>query len=274
MTGAMKMMPVTSAAAVLALLCTTPARGAEPLQPIGKWNVDFGDAHCIALRSYGSPDKPITLAFKPSPIGDVMQVSVLREAGDKQVDQFDGTLTLDQAPPVKVSILGYGSKSGKSRISVMNLPLSTYQAIRGASSLGLRSWGEVDVAFALSQMEPVARALDRCVTALRKDWNIGDASEASQAARPKRRLGSYFHSEDYPRIALQENATGTVEMVMLIEETGKIASCIVTGTSGYASLDAQSCGVITARATFIPGVGPDGKAIRSGATYRIAWKMR
>ncbi len=269
----MKSMPIASAAVLLAFLGAAPARAAEPMQPSGKWNVDFGDAHCIAMRTYGSPAKPIRLAFKPSPIGDVMQVSVVRVADRKQVDQFDGMLTVDRAPPVKVSILGYGAKSGKTRINTMNLPLSTYQAIRRASSLRVRSSGEVDVAFALSQMEPVARALDLCVTGLRKDWHIGDASEARQTAQPKRSLVSYFHSEDYPDVALTENATGTVEMVMLIDETGKIASCVVTGTSGYASLDAQSCGVITERATFNPGRGPDGKPIKSGATYRIAWKI-
>jgi hypothetical protein len=274
MTGAMKMMPVTSAAAVLALLCTTPARGAEPLQPIGKWNVDFGDAHCIALRNYGSPANPVTLGLKPSPIGDVMQVSVLRSAADKQVDQFDGTLTLDRAPALKVSILGYGSKSGRRRINTMNVPLSTFRAIRSANSLRLRSPGEVDVAFALSQLEPVARALDRCVAGLREVWHLGEHSavikKEASLDKPLRKL---FSSDDYPGDAVIANASGTVALIMLIDETGKTASCMITQASGRASLDAQSCAIIATRGRFSPALGADGKPIKSGTTGRINWKM-
>ena len=267
-------MTAATAAALLALVCTTPARSAEPMQPIEKWNVDFGDAHCIALRNYGSPANPVRLGLKPSPIGDVMQVSVLRTAANKQVDQFDGTLTLDRASPRKVSILGYGSKSGKTRISTINLPLSTFQAIRGASSLRVRSPGEVDLAFALSQMEPVARALDRCVAGLRKMWHLGEHSAAIKTEasldKPLRKL---FSSNDYPGDAVIANASGTVGLIMLIDETGKTASCMITQASGRASLDAQSCAIIATRGRFSPALGADGKPIKSGTTGRINWKM-
>lgn len=60
---------------------------------------------------------------------------------------------------------------------------------------------------------------------------------------------------------------------MLINEAGKIASCMVTEASGQASLDAQACSILATRARFIPALGIDGKPIKSGTTTRIKWQM-
>ena len=153
------------------------------------------------------------------------------------------------------------------------MPLSDYLPLRTASALHLKSAGEIDHSFALSQMEPVARALDLCIADLRKVWNITDAAkDIGPTATPKAPLFSYFESADYPTVAARGEATGTVALVTLIDEAGKVASCMVTQTSGYASLDAQSCAIITVRAKFNPAI-VDGKPAKSGMTSRIRWML-
>lgn len=232
-------MRIASAAALIAILVTTPASAVEPLQPTAKWNVDFGDAHCTAMRNYGTDDLPLVLALKRAPIGEVTQVSVLRVSGKKDTDQYPGTMAVGGSAPVKVSVLGYPAKAGKTRLISFNLPPSDFLPVRTASVLRLKSAGEVDHSFALSQMEPVARALDLCIADLRKVWNITDAAkDIGPTATPKAPLFSYFESADYPTVAARGEATGTVALVTLIDEAGKVASCMVTQTSGYASLDA------------------------------------
>ncbi len=265
-------MPVASAVALIVVLATAPASAAEPLQPTGKWTVDYGDAHCIAMRSYGPPDKPVTLALKPSPIGDVMQFAVLRAESNAAVDQYGGTITIDGSPPVRVSVLGSPVKGGKQRMSSVNLPTSLFQTIRPAKLVRLRSPGEVDQAFALSQMEPVARALDLCIADLRKVWHLAEAATSiKQVAKPKSPLPDYFSSDDYPATALRARAGGTVGVMLLVDEAGKIKLCTVTATSGHASLDAQTCSIMSRRAAFDPALGLDGKPAKSGQTGRIRW---
>jgi TonB family protein len=269
----MKFMRSAGAAALLALLATA-ASGAEPLQPSGQWNVDFGDAHCIAMRDYGTKAAPLFLALKPSPVGDVVQLSVLRASGDKGISQFGGTIAVDEAAPIKVSVLGYPGKSGGLRVAAINLPLDRFRPVRTASVLRVRSGSGVSHSFALTQMAPVAAALDRCVAGLRAAWHIGETGGGvSQPAKPKQPLPSYFSTNDYPAVAVRNEATGTVAMVTLIDETGKVASCMVTETSGYASLDAQSCAIVSGRARFDPALGADGKPLKSGSTQRIRWVM-
>ena len=175
--------------------------------------------------------------------------------------------------PVKVSVLGYPATAGKTRLISINLSASDFLPLRTASVLRLTSAGEIDHSFALSQMEPVATMLDRCVGGLRKAWNITDAAkDIGPTASPKKPLVSYFNSTDYPAVAARGEATGTVALVMLIDEAGKIASCMVTQSSGYAILDAQSCAILTVRAKFDP-VLADGKPVKSGRTYRIRWAL-
>jgi hypothetical protein len=269
----MTMTRFSTALALLGLVAA-PAAAADPLQPTGHWNVDFGDAHCIATRDYGTRAAPLILALKPSPIGDVMQLSVLRASGDRGISQFGGTIAVDEAAPAKVSVLGYPAKSGGLRIAAINLPPDRFRPVRTASALRVRTGTGVSHSFALTQMAAVAGTLDRCVAGLRSAWHISEAGGGiSQPAKPKQPLPSYFSTSDYPAVAVRNEATGTVAMVALIDETGKVASCMVTETSGYASLDAQSCAIISGRAKFDAALGPDGKPAKSGATYRIRWMM-
>jgi len=264
-------MRIVSAVALIAVPGTTPGQAAEPLQPTAKWNVDFGNSHCIALRDYGTAAAPLTLALKPAPIGDVMQVSLLRGSSKRDTDQYAGTMTVGSSVPVKVSVLGYPATAGKTRLISINLAAPDFLPLRTASVLRLTTAREVDRSFALSQMASVTTMLDRCVANLRKAWNITNAVNDPHAT-PKAPLYSYFNSVDYPSVAARGDATGTVALVMLVDEAGKVASCMVTQTSGYASLDAQSCALLTVRAKFKPAV-VDGQPVKSGQTLRINWRL-
>jgi hypothetical protein len=265
-------LPALLAAASLSLSAATGA--APAAKPTGTWNVDFGDAHCIAMRNYGTDAKPVILAFKPSPIGDVVQLTVVRPGVSVEVNQYPGSMTAGGLKPVSVSMLGYRAPSKKSRVTVVNLQRAQFDTLRAASTVRLRASGEIDQAFALAGMEPVTQALDKCMANLRKVWHVAEGSgQVATPAEPRVPLNRLFSERDYPGIAWVQRAGGLVEMMVLIDPAGKVASCMVTGTSGYASLDAQSCAIITERAEFSPAIGTDGKPVRSGAIQRVRWKM-
>lgn len=272
MVGAMKIMNIAALTGLLAASVPVPA-AAAPLQPTAKWNVDFGEAHCIAMRNYGTKEAPILLAFKPAPLGDIIQMSVVRPGSNKDISEYGGTMVVDGSPPVPISVLGFPAPSGKARVDAINLPLPLFDPLREAKAVRLKSFGELSQEFALSDMAPVARALDRCMVDLREHWHIGAAASQiateAKSITPLRRL---FSSHDYPQVALRAGASGVVRFMVLIDEAGKVASCMVTESSGYASLDAQSCAIITRRASFTPAIGRDGKPTRSGNTVTIRWK--
>ncbi len=117
--------------------------------------------------------------------------------------------------------------------------------------------------------------IDRCLADLQQHWNINEDAKAKlrSRARSVKSLAAYFSDDDYPAMAVRKEETGTVEIALLIDETGKVADCTVTATSNVAALDAQSCALLTARAKFVPAVGADGKPAKDAFLNRIRWVM-
>lgn len=265
--------------AALALTCGAASAGvaAQPkaLQPTEKWVVNFGESQCLASRNYGPPGKPLYLVLKPSPIGHVMQLSVVRKAnwGGGDAAQLPATVRFDEAEPIKSSMLGYTFSKDDVRISLVNLPSDKFAVARQAKAVSIQSHGELNETFVLAQMGSLMTAIDRCVTELQQDWNIGEANgrQLKERARPKANLASYVSDDDYPAVALENNQAGEVGIALLIDETGKLADCMVIETSGVASLDAQSCATFMERAKFISAVGADGKPAKDGLISRIRW---
>jgi len=58
-----------AASAVAAVLGMTSAP-ALAIRPISEWKIEPSDVRCVAVRKYGTADKPLTLALKAPPIGN------------------------------------------------------------------------------------------------------------------------------------------------------------------------------------------------------------
>ena len=257
----------------LALILPTPVSAATR-QPNEKWVVNYDNAQCVASRSYGTAEKPLILIFKPSPVGDVMQLSVLRKgaSGGGLADETGGDIRVDQERPISVSILSYGMKRGivSSRINLMG---NQFAAIRRASKIAIRN-AQINETLALSQIPELMKSIDACVADLQIYWNIAADAQAKLTSRAHSltSLVGVFDSNDYPSVALQKQEDGTVEIVLLIDETGGIAECVVTQTSSVAALDAQVCSIIAKRAKFSPAIGADQKPAKDSFSQRITWK--
>ena len=60
-------MQIRVKAALAALMCSSIATlaqaQAQPMQPVDKWQLDFGDTQCTAARPYGDAASPTILAI-------------------------------------------------------------------------------------------------------------------------------------------------------------------------------------------------------------------
>lgn len=262
---------------LLALGATTASAGASdppPRQPTGKWTVDFGEAHCVATRAYGSADGPLHLVLKAPPIGGVMQVAVSRAGGRVPPEQVSATIGVEGRPPLRTNMLIFSPEGMKSRVYMLNMPLAEFTPVRRSRQLSIRSRG-LDQAFALANMEPLLKVMDECVADLRKLWNVTD-DKAEQSVLPKRAaasITSYFDNGDYPAQAIMAGATGVVSFALLVNEAGRVADCTVVATSGVAALDGQTCAILRNKAKFEPAIGADGKPAKDAVVGRIKWVM-
>ena len=65
---------------------------------------------------------------------------------------------------------------------------------------------------------------------------------------------------DYPASALRAEQEGTVGFELEIDETGRVTACRITRSSGFSSLDANTCRV-TYRRKFRPALDASGKPV-------------
>lgn len=266
------------ALAVALLLASSSAARAAPIQPTAKWVVNFDDQQCLAEREYGTPSNPLTLVLKQPVRGGVMQVAVLADGnfGTSAV-QVDGWVGFDRKPVSKLSALRWRPQGSKQVIRLVNMPLSAFRGIETAQTMHI-DVGAFRREFVLSDVRDLLSVMDECLKDLRKVWNVSDGdgdghAPPTGARAPVGDLRGLISASDYPGVALQQLQSGTVTMVLLIDETGRVADCSLIETSGVAALDAQSCAIVTRRARLTPAVGADGKPRKSSFVQRIAWEL-
>ena len=248
---------------------------AEPRQPTGRWVVDYDDAQCVASRNYGTDERPLFLALKPSPTGSVMRVMLMRNGGSRDAEQRAASVRLDDGTPLTTNALVFGDRETKRLVTSINLPISTLAANRKAASIEIKA-GFISERLQVPGLIGVMAAFDDCLANLRKIWNVGEphSKAVAQPARSKKPLSNLFPAAMYPRQALRENDSGKVGIALLVDETGKIRDCMVEETSGFATLDTMSCSVITRSAQFEPATGAEGKPVKSAFFQRISWRIR
>lgn len=267
---------------LIALLCaalSTPllAQGSPSVRaPTGKWVVDFNESQCIASRNYGTADKPLVLVLKHPPMGDMVQIGIVRSgSAGRYARQVEAKLRFDNLSPIDLGMILFRPKGKDQRVLLANLSLAQFAPIHSAKTLTVQSRGEIDHSFQIDQMDHLTRIMASCVADLRQVWNVGDGTELPQRLRQSASgsLAGIFTGDDYPNSAINESKSGSVRVVLLIDETGRVADCTAIETSGVAALDAQSCVLISQRARLKPAIGLDGKPAKSGHIQRITWRI-
>jgi outer membrane biosynthesis protein TonB len=184
-----------------------------------------------------------------------------------------GRVAVDGGPPVEVSMLTQSTQRARRRVYSMNMPTAQFDMVRRASELSVQTEG-LDERFSLGQMTQLLKIVDDCVADLRRVYNVSDPATGEASPLPRRaksNLAYLISNDGYPRDALEREQDGTVKFVLLIDETGRVADCMVAGTSGAAARDAQSCAILDTGAKFEPAIGPDGKPAKDAVTARIVW---
>ena len=259
--------------AALGFLLPSAAVNAERLQPNDKWVINFADNRCEAIRSFGPQADSTILMIKPSPTSGVIQIALIKDGKKSRAVQEEASLAFGGGSRIKLKQLRYGTATKNVRL--INLDPET--AAKLGASDGV-TWAAAGMAreLMLGEMSSVMKVLGDCRADLRKYWNIEPDLRLALREEPStlQPLIRAFSTGDYPDQAFRNNQGGLTSVVLLIDEKGKLADCMVDETSGVAVLDAMACLVIEDRVKFRPAIGPDGKPARAVMTQRIRWEMR
>ena len=94
-----------------------------------------------------------------------------------------------------------------------------------------------------------------------------------QRAAPLNNQYDWVNTDDYPKLALAAERSGTTAFRLQIDPTGRVSNCEVTQSSGHVDLDAATCAHITQRAVFSPALDRKGKATFDSYVNRVRWQI-
>lgn len=262
---------ILASASLLSLAGPTAAR---PLQPVGPWDLDYGETQCLASRNFGNAATPTTLAIRQSPNGATYELVVLRPGPPPDyAEELKGSVDFGQGP-IAAWLLHFGSQKTKANLYQFRISAAEMSQARSANSATLDVAEIPEMSFQLASMSQLLNGLDACTADLKRYWNMDGERNGTIAKPAKGDLRDLFSWSDYPSEALNHSQEGDSRYLLLVDENGKVAGCQVLLASGVPALDAMGCAVIQERGRFTPARDKAGKPVRSTVvTPRVRWQL-
>lgn len=257
------------------------ASPAGELQPTGKWQVEYNPTSCEAKRRFGDT----AIAIIPGPLGQSTRLMVELPGKALRARQYPAMVDPgDGSGAVKATALLFPMKQVGLRGVYSVLPNTLVDRAMASGSIGIQVGKpklnirnqSADVSLALGPTAALRKALDTCMADLRKQWNMVDG-KLPVPANVSQAQGNVFgliRDDDYPEDAVNANQSGNTRYLLMIGPTGAVMDCVITVSSGVASLDAMGCQVMRERARFKPATDASGKpTVDTYLTPFIAWRM-
>ena len=87
------------------------------------------------------------------------------------------------------------------------------------------------------------------------------------------RAPSLVSDDDYPAEALARGEQGTTCFSLVVGVNGRVRDCIVTRSSGSASLDGATCRIMRERARFRPARRRNGEPTEDVVHLKLTWRI-
>lgn len=96
-------------------------------------------------------------------------------------------------------------------------------------------------------------------------------SGLERGARPANKPGSWVTQDDYSPADIRSERQGTARFMLGIGADGKVTSCTILQSTGFESLDAATCKLVSRRARFETALDGNGSPIAGSYTGSIRW---
>jgi TonB family protein len=261
---------------VLALgLTVQPAAAFAPAQPTDKWALFYEENVCAAQRTFGE----YKVGFARAPLGKTTRWVVQGPGRAARARQYDSVISVDDGGPgIKTSSLVYPLPARGRRGITTILSTEDSQRVERSKRLQISTLGEgvqsrrsspdgsevFEADLALGDMSVLSREMDKCMDDLRRHWGIVDGRlpVPAKQAREVDDVRTLFTADDYPEDAITGGQSGTTIVTLLIDEKGAVIDCVVTQSSGVASIDGMVCQVMRQRAKFAPARDASGNPVK------------
>ena len=95
----------------------------------------------------------------------------------------------------------------------------------------------------------------------------------SQAAGLRGNPAEFFSDDAYPSDAREAGAHGRVVAKLTVGTNGRVTDCVITTSSGNASLDRTTCAISKRSVKFTPAKDENGNPLSSSYTLPVRWEL-
>jgi TonB family protein len=252
------------------LVSSAVQAAATPLQPTGKWTVDYAPSYCILSR-HGTGKEP-GIAFRTRPFADEHELLVYFGRTGEGYVSAKGLIFLGRDAGVEHGMAIMEPEGKPYRYLDTQISADELSRAAAVSSLRIAIKEKLDVTVPLPQMQKALAALRKCENDLARRWQAEVGWVKPPV--PQRRFQGLISSRDYPSVAFSRNQTGRVRTLLKIDATGTVADCTVIESSGAPLLDKRTCDIFLQRIKFDAALDENGKPVASsyvppGVDYRL-----
>ncbi len=234
------------------LALVAAATPVTPLQPIGKWVVDYRADMCLVGRDFGDASNPTIFALKPSVSIDSRSADLfvlVPSSGDKGVHRGVATVTFQPSGVArKLDYVSWVPTGTRQRGYELPLAGDLTGTLRQSTGVQIEV-GKSSFAMATGKIEPVMTALAICIDDLYRSWGVDPAARAV----PRENPGAWFSNDNYPAEAKRIGASGRVIVVLTVAQDGKATNCRVIESAKNEALDRTTCDLASRKGRFVPG---------------------
>jgi TonB family protein len=263
----------TLAFGVLALAGAIAAAPAPAAQ--ANWIADWGVDRCTLVQK-AEGERPAIVAMERQPASGVTTLTLLDPAWKTAPVRRAEELELVVEPSGRA----FAGVTPVTRVGGPALQVSRDDSGLSAElprmrAVSLRRGGTALLTVPVAGAAKAAAALRECEDALLRDWGVDPAAYAALRTKPEPLQAdtSLISEADYPPDARRARAMGTTGAVVLVGADGRLAKCLVTSSSGNASLDAQTCRLLTERARFTPALDRSGRKVVAPFAVSVGWAL-
>ncbi|WP_232314816.1 TonB family protein [Sphingopyxis sp. QXT-31] len=229
--------------------------------------MDFAETSCRLFRRFGDKARPVFLRIEREIAPGSYSWSVV----GSEIPAYSSRAKITIVPASGAPVWEFDAqpyvKPGATEAMIQWLDRDGAMARNFADNqqLVIRGPRKLDLPLHLANVKAALKALDACQTDLMESWGLSAALVAKIAKPPEAtgNPGRWATNDDYPSDDRQKRNEGTTTFLLNISAEGKITACRTTKSSGFESLDKQTCQLLLQRATFRPAEDAAGKPVES-----------
>lgn len=264
--------------------CHGAERSAVRLRPSSAWVVDYADASCRLVRSFGEGDQRIVLGLtryepsnlfdltvsgKPLKYGNVTVVPIWFGPSAKPMKGAGIPMTQDRLTAMFVPHFAMSASLSEQRAAIIS---GTDEA--SVTELTLALPDRPQLTLALGPMGAPMQALRACTDDLVANWGF-DPKQQARLSKPAMPLGDsskWLSEDDFPGELYTRRESAIVQYRLDVAADGSVSGCHVQDSTKLPGFAERTCKLLRQRARFSSALDEGKRPIASYFASRIEWR--